>query len=557
MSDSGLAHSNQATPTKQQPFADAQKSQNPYQRAKYAMSSGDVPQVPHDPYPMDGMTQFCRTGPPPAVGTTSDLSSAASQMRPSSRDSQSEYSNPTSYSSMEPPSGHASPTKQMTAPYATSEDEQTPAKKRGLFNSPFGRRRSKYGKEEPPAQNNHRNTWNPSSARKAGFESESKNGSFGRNNRGTILPDNRHSYSPEPVDPRANFQLNVGNNVFDITTPDSRKKPEQSSGGAEMDPIAQALEELKGVTKASSVRVSADRYAGLATPMPGNGRFGGGNTAVAAPERGAPPPSYDQRGSMLGAPPAAHTARAMQEATRKYTEQKQSMFNGPASRYHRQTEPLPIQQGSRGPSYGQGQEVVRSISPAPLRATSPRPGTFDQQRSQSYNPSSSQPSFRAPSPNPYGGAPSDGRPRANTTSPNKAPYTTGSWNSRGGSPGVQNPRAVSPQPHFIPQARPGSSRGASDMALQLAPSNSGSGTANGYYANDPRNGYAGSEPGQLSTRVRAKSFAEPAKNVTKDGRPILQYGKSLFFAICSVDDANYSSPQHEQCTCTMRRSQKS
>jgi hypothetical protein len=62
-------------------------------------------QVPHNDYPTDGMTQYCRIGPP------SDRSTIPSPVRPGSRDSQSDYSNPTSFSSIEPPSGSASPGK--------------------------------------------------------------------------------------------------------------------------------------------------------------------------------------------------------------------------------------------------------------------------------------------------------------------------------------------------------------------------------------------------------------------------------------------------------------
>lgn len=75
---------------------------------------------------------------------------------------------------------------------------------------------------------------------------------------------NRPSGSPEPVDPRASFQLNVGNNVFDVATPDQKNTAMQNiplhSAAEELDPIAQALAELKGSTKASSSRVSADNY---------------------------------------------------------------------------------------------------------------------------------------------------------------------------------------------------------------------------------------------------------------------------------------------------------
>ncbi|EZF28109.1 hypothetical protein H101_08209, partial [Trichophyton interdigitale H6] len=63
---------------------------------------GEIPaSIPHNEYPADGMTMFCRPGPPSERNTAT----------PSIRDSQSDLSNPTSFSSMEPPSGHQSPIK--------------------------------------------------------------------------------------------------------------------------------------------------------------------------------------------------------------------------------------------------------------------------------------------------------------------------------------------------------------------------------------------------------------------------------------------------------------
>src|ERR1700712_3049755 len=73
---------------------------NPYQQGGFAMSAADIPQVPHDPYPQDGMTQFCRTK--PNIAPPSERSSQPSPARPSSRDSTSEYSNPSSFTSYGP-----------------------------------------------------------------------------------------------------------------------------------------------------------------------------------------------------------------------------------------------------------------------------------------------------------------------------------------------------------------------------------------------------------------------------------------------------------------------
>ncbi|KAI5282895.1 hypothetical protein KEM54_002501, partial [Ascosphaera aggregata] len=109
-----------------------------------------------------------------------------------------------------------------------------------------------------------------------------------------------HASTPnEPVDPRADFQLNIGNNVFDVASPDQQQQQPQSDGPTPgdpaVDPIAQALADLKGIgsgnnsataagdpngsTSAANPavgtgfavsRVSADQYVGIgSTPVAG------------------------------------------------------------------------------------------------------------------------------------------------------------------------------------------------------------------------------------------------------------------------------------------------
>jgi hypothetical protein len=464
-------------------------------------------QVPHNDYPMEGMTQFCRIPPP-----LEQRNSIPSPVRPSSRDSQSDYSNPTSFSSIEPPSGSASPGKPMAPPTPQDIDDRHNQKKKSSFfqhHSPF-RRKSKHEKEELPAAitPSSRNTWTPTS-RRANNENTSPTRSFGKAE--------QRSASPEPVDPRANFQLNIGNNVFDVASPDSRRqvKP-QKEAQEELDPIAQALAELKTVTKQGSVRVSADRYHGLATPAPSatpsvDMRPTGGmptpltNANISAAQRGAAPPSYDQPPmSRLGAPQPAHTARQMQKTTQMYVDQKANMYNtNPSSR------PATSTRGASTPN------VARAPSPGPPRATSPRPGLYTAQqqpqspaarRSASPNPyaasnaggrqqqqqqqpaspaayravspnpyaasnaggrpqqqqqAQSPAAYRAVSPNPYAASNAGGRPRAQTSSPIKPQYSTASRNSysssRGASPATHVPasvRAPSPQPAFANNTRP-------------------------------------------------------------------------------------------------------
>jgi hypothetical protein len=488
------------------------------------------------------MTQFCRTGPP---ATSSERSYVmVDHNRPSSSGSQSECSNPTSFSSFEPPSGSVSPTKQMLPPGPGPIMPADDKKKKGNFfqaHSPF-RRKSKHEKQfsqgaaGSPAN---RNSWAPSKSASENT-SPARKGPFARSNTFGDQPGGE-----EPVDPRANFQLNVGANVFDVASPDGRRQQQQPKDTQDdMDPIAQALAELKGVTKQASVRISADRYHGLSTPAPpatpgipatpvGGVATPLSNHALGGAMRGTPPPSYDQPMSRLGAPQPAFTSRQMQQTTQKYIDQKQNMFN-PASR--------PPTRGSSA------QEMPpRGASPAPPRAASPRPGMYNQQPQQN---------FRAPSPNPY--ASGANRPRAQSSSPIKGSY--GSY-SRGNSPGsAAIPRAVSPAPPFAQPQRPGSSRG-SDMALQLAQPGGDSGSVYGgsqrgrggsaegrptsaYYGNGSGRGGSDVGPGgytgggQVSTRVRSKSVAEP-RQFTKDGRPILHYGK-LTPARGSVTKAEYS-----------------
>lgn len=188
------------------------------------------------------MTMLCRTGPP------SERSSAHSAMRPSSRDSNSDYSNPTSFSSQEPPSGKTSPVKQAGPP----TEKQVLKKKSGFFqsHSPF-RRKSVKDKDVAPMTPSSRNTWSASRTTNTQNSPTKRPQMYGQDAQHMIS--DRPSGSPEPIDPRVNYQLNVGNNVFDVQTPDKTGKPPQntSSQEEELDPIAQALAELKGVTKAS------------------------------------------------------------------------------------------------------------------------------------------------------------------------------------------------------------------------------------------------------------------------------------------------------------------
>ncbi|SLM35163.1 SH3 domain [Lasallia pustulata] len=526
------------TPQKaaQQPPPPLDYRRQAQEQAKYQhIHQDELPTVPHNEYPTDGMTMFCRTGPP------SERSSAASPARPSSRDSHSDYSNPTSFSSIEPANGKQSPVKQSAAGSAVpvfSPEKQVQKKRSGFFsNSPF-RRKSKNEKDgreqqQPPmmlAPTAH-NTWGSSSDRNGGNGQPSPTRGYGQGTQTSVFGSDRRSGSPEPADPRASFQLNVGNNVFDVASPDSRGKTEPAASARsyqeELDPIAQALAELKGVTKQSSVRMSADRYHGLATPAPGAGPSVtnlNSNNAFSAAQRGTPPPSYNEQAKVkrLDLPQPAFTSAQMQQTTRKYVGQNQDMY-GSGSR-----------PGTRGSSQ---HDMPRATSPAPPRSVSPRPAIYGAPGGHSA---------RSVSPNPYavtGGT----RPRqSQSASPTKHAYGGDSYSSRHTSPNDVR-RAASPQPQYT--ARPASS-GA--MALQLAPglgmqddiyggSQRGRGALGGqrptsYYAGAGAVAAGGErQDARSENRVRSKSVAD-GRQFTRDGKPILLFARALYMYHAAIPE---------------------
>lgn len=479
-----------------------------------------LPTVPHNEYPTEGMTMFCRTAPP------SERSSAASPIRPSSRDSQSEYSNPTSFSSQEQASGKQSPIKQNTAPIISPTNE-IQKKRSGFFsNSPF-RRKSKHEKEgrenssipilAPSIISS--NTWAPSSAQNVESRTSKPARSYARGNNSANSRD-KYSGSPEPVDPRANFQLNVGPNVFDVASPDSnRNKPTPNPlnhSTKDLDPIAQALAELKGINKQSSVRMSADRYHGIATPAPpgtpGMSTPTTRHSDHAAAQRGTPPPSYHDQTPVkrLDLPKPAFTSAQMQQTTRKYIGQTKDMYGS-----------------SRPGTRNSATEIPRSTSPLPMRSVSPRPG-YNSAQTQGQGFGS-----RA-SPNPQTNV---GRSRqSHSTSPTKPGYSSasalGNYSRHNSANTVE--REVSPQPQFARQERPNSSAGT--MALQLSDGGNlvsqrgrgGTARPMSYYGGPQSHGSEVGRQVVSGERTRSKSAADGRK-YTQDGRPILHFGKLPLF----------------------------
>ncbi|KAJ9151248.1 SH3 domain-containing protein [Pleurostoma richardsiae] len=509
----------------------------PQTRPQY--DPNDFAPVPHDPYPMDGMTMLCRTGPNPLNPTGSELSqvssrSGQSSQRPLSRDEHSDYSNPTSFSSQEPPSGKTSPVKQDPV-IPPAGERKVLKKKSGFFqnHSPFRRKSTK----DVGAAANNRNTWHAPS----GGASPSRPQLYGGDAQNQGLLGERTA-SPDPIDANATLALNVGNNVFPVSTSD-RQKAANDQPAQEDDPIAQALAELKGVTvgKQSSLRVSADYYHGIATPAPGAQPFsrsmppGGGNSAVTAAMRGTPPPSYDQQVQRLGVPSPAVTSKAMKETSQKYTQQTRSMFGSPADRPGSGSYGTPSRPGTRG------NDMPRAASPAPPRSVSPRPG-MDPRQSQ----------HRSASPNPYSGSQRMGSSQASMSQKrgsDQGYYRQMSPNDMGrGSADMT--RAASPSPYRNAEyGRPGSSHMSNngDMAMQLSPapeenyggSMRGRGGGGRPGTSSGQRGmslYEGSGPVQPASRTRSKSVADQGRQYARDGRPIMHFARALYMYQAAIPE---------------------
>ncbi|QSS64747.1 SH3 domain-containing protein [Histoplasma capsulatum] len=481
---------------------------------------GDIPNVPHNEYPTDGMTMFCRTGPP------SERSSGTTANRPSSRDSYSDISNLTSFSSVEAPGAKQSPKKVVngTALPGMIGGKQVQKKRSGFFsNSPF-RRKSKHDKERQTAPSItapvNRNTWSAPPQKqispvKPAYQKP-------------IYSVSRHSGTPEPVDPCANFQLNIGNNVFDVASPDGVPSGATSTKKEDdLDPIAQALADLKGVGKQSSVRVSADRYHGISTPVPPSVTSSHiTDVNISAAQSGTPPPAYnDSSVKRLGAPQPAFTSAQMQKTTRKYVGQTQEMFNSHSSRTSQAENTV-------------NQAIPRAVSPAPQRSLSPQPppsrgGEQRQQYEGQKDPSpASYHSHSASMNSRYRQSP--------TVTPTKViashPYSPRQYSSHGSPNDIHSQRSVSPQPQFRRQERPSS---ASGMELQLSHSHIdpyGGGHTPDYRNHGSRGGnprpmsmYYGSAPDVTQgSRARSRSVATADGNrqLSVDVRPVLHYGKS-------------------------------
>jgi Variant SH3 domain len=180
--------------------------------------------------------------------------------------------------------------------------------------------------------------------------------------------------------------------------------------------------------------------------------------------------------------------------------------------------------GSRvnGRSGRHSQEIPRARSPAPRRSISPQPPREDSRSSQhsggAYQSNGHNNSYRQ-------------SPSANTTQSSDRGYSPRTY-SRHGSPS-EFTRAVSPQPQFRQHNRPSSADG---MELQLSANpveaygtdydNHGSRSRD---AGRPKSMYYGAVP-ETASRSRSKSLAvaDPSRQYSRDGRPILHFGENPF-----------------------------
>lgn len=416
---------------------------------------GNIAQVPHNEYPTEGMTMYCRRDDQPSRAGESDISA---NTRPPSRDSNSDYSNPSSFTSAEPMSGKSSPTKQgpvngVQLPGMDSSPEKSLAKRKSGFfakspfnaNSPF-RRKSKKEPENPVS----RNGWNvsrsdisSSSTQSSPTKSHSRQPStpFNRN-AGNSAPEGE-----EPADPRASFQLNIGPNVLDVASPDESSNSHQSTPRASIanarrgtyappthmgseDPVAKALANLKqssgslDMSKRASLRQPVDAYHRVKTPAPDQkpsarpGMISAQTQDVFAAQRGTPPPAYEgntRAQSALGVPQPAFTAKEMR--TRTQTWGTSSSVSAPVQRPGSSMGRPASRDGRRSPAPGSTTTVPRAASPQPpnavMRSRSPAPYGGMPMRAHSPAPMQQHdPNMRSHSPAPMQQNASQMRPRS-------------------------------------------------------------------------------------------------------------------------------------------------
>ncbi|CCU81918.1 putative proline-serine-threonine phosphatase-interacting protein 2 [Blumeria hordei DH14] len=479
-----------------------------YQQSQHSHSDAMI--NPRDPYIREDSTSLSRVGPSSAQSPAQSPSA-----RSSSRNSQSDL---TSYSSHEVAGNSASPTKQASP----QVEGQAFKRKSGFFQNhgPF-RRRSNKDKDRSRISTPNKNAWASSTPSTPNSSNSCLQG-YGKSPQ-SLTPD-RSNGSLEPPDNLTNYQLNVGNNVFDIETSNRMSKNTLTTDVPQdnFDPIAQALAELKGVTKGSATRVSADKYHGIATPAPGSTPPSRpyapqvANGALISGLRGTPPPSYDMPVQRLGLPEPAFTSKAMQQTKQKYVVQTHNMFK-PSGRAESRAG---FEPSSQSRPTTRGKEIPRAISPSP-RGSTPRPELQVDTRQ----------SYRSASPNPHNGSP---QLRSQTITPQRGRASDQNHYRQNSS----NSTRVTSSAPLRDSERPSSRQVNRDssMQMQLAPTSERnivshpgrSHRANGSMSPRPTSQYGNrGNQQQLTTRQRSKSVAD-IRQYNSQGRPILHFARALY-----------------------------
>jgi len=535
--------------------------------------------VPHNEYPLDGMTMYCRPG---AMLSDSSLSNSPVQTPSSSHGGASDYSAPSDTTS-----GSEFSHAQATIP-SPNEDDKQMKRKSGFFSGAPFRRKSKTEKnqqqqqqqkhqqqqqqlllqqqqeqqqqqqlalreqrrmdarrkrDQPPVHPSltSRNTWAPATTAQRNIAAANPpapqaGSTSGRQRQSQFLPNNdRYAASPEPIDTNTSLALNVGGNIFDVSTPQeerggpSPQKQQHEEEDLSLDPIAQALAELKGVTKNSTGRNSAgrnsaDRYFGLATPAPS--ATPAPNSAVAAAQRGTPPPTYIPK-SALDVPPPAFDSAQMQQTTQRYVNQRHNLLEGPpqmpAVASEMQGRPRSRTVDYQRPQSGHSARDFAgrdgNASPAPPRSVSPRPQLYGDDAYRNSSPKPQNPyGSRGPSPNPY----TQSRPgTANSGRPGQyAAYNQGS-------PGPGQEVALSKYRTASPAMSSHSRNDSYDARSRAGSTRDGYGSATNrqsYYGDQGAGQYQGGSS-QVG-RPRSKSTVDA--NKSRDGRPIISYARAIY-----------------------------
>ncbi|KAI3317730.1 hypothetical protein HD806DRAFT_514122 [Xylariaceae sp. AK1471] len=513
----------------------------------------------------------------------------------SSLDDNSEYSNPTSFSSQEPPSGKVSPIKvspikaspvkvspvkvepAKVEPVAVEPEKRVAKKKSGFFqnHSPFRRKSTK----EIQAPN--RNTWGPVTSQSSSsprrpqiYQSETQNITTER------------TATPEPIDANASLALNIGQNVFPVANTDKRNQSIDKGAPPpqeELDPIALALAELKGAVdnKQPASRISADRYHGISTPVPDRTQD---RSQDQIPDRTQERTQDRTQSRAQDRTQSRAQSRAQdwtQDRAQDRTQDRTPAFSRsiPAPRAGsdagaglRGTPPpsyeTPVQRlGVPPPAVtskamqeasrkytGQTRQVLSSSRPASVYNSAPsRPATrhADVPRAASPAPprsASPQPRMhpdthqapRSASPNPYSGS-------QHTHSPKPSMSKRGSDQGyyRQSSPNDIRSRAASPSPYGSDYDRPVSRGGA--MAVQLAPvggegsvygsvRSRGSGRPGTSSSSRAMSFYEGHDSTGQENRQRSRSVADPSRQYTPEGRAILHYARALYMYQAAIPE---------------------